>query len=87
MLVEFQRSNSQVVSIAKRHASAVLATIVARSLRSNVQGTRGYVDREQSDVIRIFFCVFKLILTSFLTSRCSNFVWKDVKCVRQRNRG
>ena len=58
MLVEFQRSNGQVVSIATRHASTVLkkvATVIARSLRSNVQGTRGYVDREQSDVIIVSF--------------------------------
>ena len=78
MLVEFQRSNGQVVFIATRHASAVLdevATVFARSLRLNVQETRGYVDREQSHVIRIF-CAFNLILTSFATSGCSNFVWK-----------
>ena len=90
MLVEFQRDNGQVVSIATRQTSAVLnkvAAVMARSLRSNVQVTRGYVDRQQSDAVRIFFVRFKLISTSFATSLCSNFVWRNVKCARQRNEG
>ena len=57
MLLEFQRSDGQVVSIATRHTSALLnkvATVIAHSFRSNMQGTRGYVVREQSGMIRIF---------------------------------
>ncbi len=79
MLVEYQRSNGQIVSIATRHASAVLnevATVIARSIRSNVQETRGYLDCQQSDETRFLFCTFKLMLMSFDTSSFSNYLWK-----------
>ncbi len=79
MLEEYQRSNGQIVSIATRHVSAVLnedTTVIARSLRSNEQETRGYLDCQQSDEIRFLFCTFKLILMSFDISGCSNYLWK-----------
>ncbi|XP_062512171.1 uncharacterized protein LOC134188003 [Corticium candelabrum] len=56
MLVEFQGSNNQVVSIATRHAFAVLQQLL-RACCDRTCREREATYREQSDVIRIYFSV------------------------------
>ena len=59
MLVVIKWSNGEVVFHSNKTGLRCfvineLATVSALSRCSNVQGTRGYIDRKQSDVISIF---------------------------------